>query len=107
MKKQILKLIGLSLVAFYFLGCDDEEIKNPDPTHSRVWIQFPLDKETIKENAGEKTIKVTPFLNEALGEDNWEVDYNNPSKVLTVVGEKDKNKIIQAVEKAGYKAEAL
>lgn len=30
--------------------------------------------------------KVTPFLNEALGEDNWEVDYNNPSKILTVVG---------------------
>lgn len=51
--------------------------------------------------------KVTPFLNEAVGEDNWEVDYNNPSKVLTVVGEKDKNKVIQAVEKAGYKAEAL
>jgi copper chaperone len=51
--------------------------------------------------------KVTPFLNEALGEDNWEVDYNNPSKVLTVVGEKDQAKIIQAVEKAGYKAEQL
>ena len=51
--------------------------------------------------------KVTPFLNEALGEDNWEVDYNNPSKVLTVIGEKDQTKVVQAVEKAGYKAEAL
>lgn len=51
--------------------------------------------------------KVTPFLNDALGEDNWEVDYNNPSKVLTVVGENDKEKVIQAVEKAGYKAEAI
>ena len=51
--------------------------------------------------------KATPFLNEALGEENWEVDYNNPSKVLTVVGESDKSKIIQAVEKAGYKAEVL
>ena len=51
--------------------------------------------------------KVTPFLNEALGEDNWEVDYNNPSKILTVVGEDDKTKIIDAVEKAGYKAEAI
>jgi copper chaperone len=50
---------------------------------------------------------VTPFLNDALGKDNWEVDYNNPSKVLTVVGEKDNAKVIQAVEKAGYKAEAL
>ena len=51
--------------------------------------------------------KVTPFLNEAVGENNWEVDYNNPSKVLTVVGEKDKTKVIQALEKAGYKAESL
>jgi copper chaperone len=51
--------------------------------------------------------KVTPFLNEALGEANWEVDYNNPLKVLTVVEEKDKAKVIQAVEKAGYKAEAI
>jgi copper chaperone CopZ len=51
--------------------------------------------------------KVTPFLNEALGENNWEVDYNNPAKVLTVKGEKDLSKVIEAVEKAGYKAETL
>ena len=51
--------------------------------------------------------QVTPFLNEALGENNWEVDTNNPSKVLTVVGEQDQTKVIQAVEKAGYKAEVL
>ena len=51
--------------------------------------------------------KVTPFLNEALGEDNWEVDYNNPSKILTVVGDKDKTKIVQAVEKAGFKADEI
>jgi copper chaperone CopZ len=51
--------------------------------------------------------KATPFLNEALGEDNWEVDTNNPSKILTVAGETDQNKVIEAVEKAGYKAEKL
>lgn len=51
--------------------------------------------------------KVTPFLNESLGENNWEVDYHNPSKVLTVAGEKDQTKVIKAVEKAGYKAEIL
>lgn len=51
--------------------------------------------------------KVTPFLNGALGEDNWEVDTNDPSKVLTVIGEKDQSKVIQAVEQAGYKAEML
>ena len=49
----------------------------------------------------------TPFLNEALGEDNWKVDTNDPSKVLTVVGESDKTKVIKAVEKAGFKAETL
>jgi copper chaperone len=51
--------------------------------------------------------KATPYLNEALGEDNWEVDYTNPSKVLTVIGETDHENVIQAVEKAGYKAEKL
>ena len=51
--------------------------------------------------------KVTPFLNEALGEHNWQVDYNNPSKVLTVKGEQNRTKVIEAIEKAGYKAEAL
>lgn len=51
--------------------------------------------------------KVSPFLNEALGEDNWKVDYNNPSKILTVVGENDKSKVIGAVERAGYKAESI
>ncbi|MEO5599625.1 MAG: heavy metal transport/detoxification protein [Cyclobacteriaceae bacterium] len=51
--------------------------------------------------------KATPFLNEALGEDNWEVDTNNPSKVLTVAGETNEAKVIQAVEKAGYKAQKL
>jgi copper chaperone len=50
---------------------------------------------------------VTPFLNEALGENNWEVDINNPSKVLSVTGEEDQSKIVKAVEKAGFKAEKL
>jgi copper chaperone len=50
---------------------------------------------------------VTPFLNEAIGENNWQVDLNNPSRILTVTGENDETKVIQALEKAGYKAEAL
>ena len=65
-------------------------------------IQF---KTTIK--CSGCVAKATPFLNEALGEDNWEVDFTNPSKVLTVVGEKDEAKVILAVEKAGYKAEKM
>ena len=50
--------------------------------------------------------KVTPFLDEAVGKGNWNVDVENPSKVLSVTveaGEKAK----QAVEKAGFKAEEL
>jgi copper chaperone CopZ len=50
---------------------------------------------------------VTPFLNEALGENKWHVDTENPSKVLTVEDENDQSKVIQAVEKAGYKAEKI
>jgi hypothetical protein len=51
--------------------------------------------------------KVTPSLNESLGEDNWKVDTSDPSKILTVVNEKDRAKIIEAVERAGYKAEEI
>ncbi|MEO8474564.1 MAG: heavy metal transport/detoxification protein [Chryseolinea sp.] len=51
--------------------------------------------------------KVTPHLNATVGEDNWQVDTTDPSKVLTVVGETDFLKIIKTVEKAGYKAEKL
>jgi copper chaperone len=50
---------------------------------------------------------VTPFLNEAVGENNWQVDTKNPSKVLTINTETDQAKIIEAVQKAGYKAEKL
>lgn len=50
---------------------------------------------------------VTPFLNEVVGKDSWQVDVNDPSKVLTITNEQDAVKVIQAVEKAGYKAEKL
>ena len=50
--------------------------------------------------------KVTPVLNEAIGENNWKVDILNPKRILSVshtgLTERD---IIEAVEKAGYKAE--
>lgn len=51
--------------------------------------------------------KVTPFLNEVLGKGTWTIDYLNPSKTLTVVGSIDHEEVIQAVAKAGYKAEVL
>lgn len=48
---------------------------------------------------------VTPYLDEAVGKQNWEVDLTDPSKILTVKTENDKDVVIQALEKAGYKAE--
>lgn len=51
---------------------------------------------------------VTPFLNQAAGENAWKVDTAIPEKVLTVsaagVGA---DEIIEAVQKAGFKAEKL
>lgn len=51
--------------------------------------------------------KVTPHFNAAFGEDNWEVDTANPSKVLTVLGQANEEKIKETVAKTGYKAERL
>ena len=51
---------------------------------------------------------VTPTLNEVIGENNWKVDTTNPNKVLTVTNENlSEAEVINAVEKAGYKAESL
>lgn len=50
---------------------------------------------------------VTPNMNEAVGKENWSVDYNNPLRVLTVKGEQDPQKVIEALAKAGYQAEKL
>lgn len=52
--------------------------------------------------------KVTPVLNEEIGEGKWTVDTTSPQKVLTVSkDDASLQEVIQAVEKAGYKAEAL
>lgn len=52
--------------------------------------------------------KVTPVLNEIVGENNWKIDTQNPKKILTVNREDSKeNDIINALQKVGYKAEEL
>jgi len=48
---------------------------------------------------------VTPNLNEAVGENNWSVDINNPSKILNVEADAAEDVIMEAVRKAGYKIE--
>lgn len=52
--------------------------------------------------------QATPFLNEVAGENNWQVDIQNPNKILTVAaGHVSKTEVIRAVEKAGYSAQEL
>jgi copper chaperone CopZ len=52
--------------------------------------------------------KVTPVLNEKIGEGKWKVDIQSPNKILRVNNESlTEHDIINAVEKAGYKAEMI
>ena len=52
---------------------------------------------------------MTPVLNEAVGEDNWELDLQTQDKVLTVATDEKVSGelVVSAIEKAGYKAEKL
>lgn len=50
--------------------------------------------------------KVTPVLNETVGEDNWEVDLQDPNKTLTVVNASE-NEVVTAIKEAGYEAEKV
>jgi copper chaperone CopZ len=50
---------------------------------------------------------VTPVLNEVVGKDNWNVDTQNPSKVLTVTTNLPEADVKEAVVNAGYKIEAV
>lgn len=50
---------------------------------------------------------VTPNLNETAGENNWQVDLNDPQKILTVETDCSESEIIAAVKEAGFQAEAV
>jgi copper chaperone len=51
--------------------------------------------------------KVTPFLDEAVGKDQWSVDLTSPDRTLTVDVDVQPNNVQEAVNKAGYKAESV
>ncbi len=54
-------------------------------------------------NCGNCIRTVTNFLNDVEGIEKWEVDTNNPDKILTVEGEEVKaEEIVEAVEEAGF-----
>jgi copper chaperone CopZ len=50
--------------------------------------------------------KVTPSLNELVGEGKWNVNLNDPARTLTINDELEAKKVIDALQKVGYKAEA-
>jgi len=51
---------------------------------------------------------VTPFLNSETEIQNWNVDIQNPNKILTVEGENiTKEKVIGRVKEAGFKIEDI
>ncbi len=67
-----------------------------------------MEKLTFKTNikCGGCVATVTPFLNKAVGENNWQVDTQNPDKLLTVDGA-TADQVKEALKDAGYKAELV
>jgi hypothetical protein len=51
--------------------------------------------------------KVTPLLNEAVGEGNWQVDITDPAKILSIEGEQSEAAINEALNQKGYRAETV
>ncbi len=59
-------------------------------------------------NCGGCLAAVTPSLNQSVGEGNWQVDINNPDKILTVnANATDADTVVGAVRKAGFTAESI
>ncbi|GAB4328506.1 MAG: hypothetical protein OHK0038_02350 [Flammeovirgaceae bacterium] len=51
---------------------------------------------------------ITPYLNQVQGIEKWEVDIQNPQKILTVQGNGVTEKtIVELLKKAGYTAERI
>ncbi|HET8962888.1 MAG TPA: cation transporter [Chitinophagales bacterium] len=58
-------------------------------------------------NCGGCVKAVSAFINEVSGIDKWEVDTNNPQKILTVEGNVPVNSIIEAVKSAGFSIDLI
>ncbi|MFY7887353.1 MAG: heavy-metal-associated domain-containing protein [Spirosomataceae bacterium] len=59
-------------------------------------------------NCNNCVAKVKPFLNQVENIDTWQVDTNNPDKILSVSGEEEltSTEVIEAVQKAGFTIQA-
>jgi len=51
--------------------------------------------------------KVTPYLDETVGKQNWNVDLSDPARTLTIQSEVKEQQVFEALHKAGYKAEKV
>ena len=52
--------------------------------------------------------KITPHLSKHHGIENWEVDTNNPKKLLTIETEElNQEEVKNIIEKAGFKADPI
>lgn len=58
-------------------------------------------------NCGSCIRSVTNFINDVEGIDKWEVDTDNPDKILSVEGHASTASIIEAVEDAGFDIELV
>ncbi|MDT0641955.1 heavy-metal-associated domain-containing protein [Zunongwangia sp. F363] len=59
-------------------------------------------------NCGGCVSKVTPFLNKQEGVESWEVDTNNPDKILTVETDSATEEEVKTIlQKVGFKAEKI
>jgi copper chaperone len=60
-------------------------------------------------NCNNCVAKVKPFLNQVENIDTWQVDTNNPDKILSVSGEEEltSTEVIEAVQKAGFTIQAI
>lgn len=58
-------------------------------------------------NCGNCIASLTPFMNKELDIETWEVDTENPDKVLSVETELNADSVVKIVEEAGFKAKAL
>ena len=61
-------------------------------------------KQTFKTNinCGSCIRSVTNFINDVEGIEKWEVDTENPDKILTISGSATVEAVIEAVEDAGF-----
>lgn len=59
-------------------------------------------------NCSSCVAKVTPFLNGNEGIEKWDVDTNNPNKILTVeVCDLSPEQVMETVKRTGFKIESI